>query len=322
MSADGEVSVAVTAEGTEDAAAELSDADPSGGAAAGGGGGMGGGGGLKQSLKGGLIGGLLSQLLGPLLDVLSPILGILRAFLAPLAVFLLRLFQPVLRLLIGLLPAWMSFIDTAMQGLPKLIAMITSLPGDIWNFVSSLPGMIWDAISSGASWLANGAVAIGSAVWSALSSGASWLATGASSIGTAVWDTIKSGASWITNGAQSIGSAVWGFMKSVFTTVKNHLSNVKDDAASLVSHLASLPGDIWTEIKGLAGMITRPVRNAISQIPGVDISTSDGTTTNANTPQGGTVAATGQGQERTNVMISGGLSPFVSSVERSSQVDF
>jgi hypothetical protein len=39
------------------------------------------------------------------------------------------------------------------------------LPGRIWDFAKQLPGQIWTAIKGGASWLTDGAVAIGEAVW-------------------------------------------------------------------------------------------------------------------------------------------------------------
>jgi hypothetical protein len=158
MSADGEIDIAVRAEGAEDAAAELS----GGGGAGGGGGGEGG---LRQSIRGGIIGGLLSQLLGPLLDLLTPMLKILQAALAPLAALLLRLLSPVLRWLIQLLPTWMKFMDIAMKGVPKLQELLSNLPGMVWSFLSSLPDLIWKNIKSGASWFANGAAAIGKAVW-------------------------------------------------------------------------------------------------------------------------------------------------------------
>ena len=99
--ADGEINVNVQADGIDDAADDVSDAS---GAMDGGGGGGGDGGTLATSIKGGIIGGLVSNLLGPLLSVLEPFTKLFEAFVAPLAQVLLRLFTPVLRFLIRLLP--------------------------------------------------------------------------------------------------------------------------------------------------------------------------------------------------------------------------
>lgn len=142
MSADGEIEIAVNAEGVDDAAAELADGEGTPSVAAGGGDGEGGGG-LSTAVQGGIVGGLLSQALGPLLDVLSPILKVLQAALAPLATMLLRLLSPVLRWLIQLLPGWMQFIDDLPEYVQQAIDWIQGLPGAIWDYVSGLPGDIW-----------------------------------------------------------------------------------------------------------------------------------------------------------------------------------
>lgn len=140
--ADGEVEVAVRAEGVDEAAAEMGGDGDGGGAA---GGGRGGDGGLSTAIRGGIVGGLLSSALDPLLEVLDPFLQILQAFVAPLAVLLLRLFSPVLRLLIGLLPAYLdkfeefeTIIGSVLVALFPLAAFLPS----IVDFVSSLPGKL------------------------------------------------------------------------------------------------------------------------------------------------------------------------------------
>src|SRR6056297_861826 len=106
--ADGEINVNVKADGIDDAADDVSDASAPAGGDGGGGGGFES---LGQSIKGGIVGGLVASLLGPLLDVFDPFVKILQAFVAPLAQILLRLFTPVLRFLINLLPAWFDFVD-------------------------------------------------------------------------------------------------------------------------------------------------------------------------------------------------------------------
>jgi len=206
----GEVTVAVEAEGVDEAAdaasqgvaAEMPDADE------------GAGGDIVSQL--GSIGRLLGlatallAALGPLKDMLGGVLNVLSAFLAPMAMMLMRIFQPVLRLLIQLLPAWFAFMGFVDDLLDSAVEFLSSLPGRIWSFMRDLPGMIWSAISSGASWLAEGAANIGSAVWSAIKSGASWFAEGASNIGSAVWSAIKDGADWATNLPGEIASELHG----------------------------------------------------------------------------------------------------------------
>jgi hypothetical protein len=113
MSADGEINVAVRAEGADDAADEL--------AQRGGGDGGGGGGGLTGALRGAGVLAILASvldLLGPVGDFLDAIFNILKAFLAPIGLIIFRLLSPVLRLLVSLLPAWFDLtreIDKRMQ---------------------------------------------------------------------------------------------------------------------------------------------------------------------------------------------------------------
>jgi len=165
--ADGEINVNVQADGIDDAADDVSDAS---GAMDGGGGGGGDGGTLATSIKGGIIGGLVSNLLGPLLSVLEPFTKLFEAFVAPLAQVLLRLFTPVLRFLIRLLPGWFDFVNNAtgliaqiLMGLSPIVSLLAflpsvvdfvskipdkldSLPGDIEEFVNELPRKIGIAI--------------------------------------------------------------------------------------------------------------------------------------------------------------------------------
>ena len=166
MSADGEVEVAVRAEGTEDAAEQLAEgAEAGGGQQAGG---------LRGRIgRAGLLGGALLALAGPLLDVLTPILSLLEAFLAPVAIMLLRLLSPVLRILFSrVLPAWLSFMSNVNGWISKLsfldkLSLLAptlgllrllgidvrglwetakSLPSDIWSFMKRLPRQIWEFV--------------------------------------------------------------------------------------------------------------------------------------------------------------------------------
>ena len=149
----GNITVSVESEGAEQAA---EDAEAAGEAAEGdqalpttGGGGSGDDGGLSQSLRGGIVGGLLSQAIGPLLEVLDPILQILEAFLAPVAVMLLRVLQPILRLLVRILPFWLSYMEFINGMFKDLNEYMRSARQGIWQFVSSLPGRIWEYTKQG-----------------------------------------------------------------------------------------------------------------------------------------------------------------------------
>jgi len=124
--ADGEINVAVQAEGVDDAAGELGGDGGGGGGgdAAGGLGGGGGGGGGKKGL--GSLGKILTKIaallvfLGPILDVLGTVTKVLTAFVAPLAVMLLRLLSPVMKILIKALPAWLNFMEDVNNGIEKI----------------------------------------------------------------------------------------------------------------------------------------------------------------------------------------------------------
>lgn len=225
MSADGEIEIQVEATGAEGAAedlAEASETDVTGGATRTDVGqpqatGMGVGdraerGGFRGSLRAGALAGILTEALGPLLDILSPIFDILNAFLAPVAALVLRLLQPVLRLFIKLLPAWFAFVRTAGNVLTGLQDLLLSLPRRLWQFLQRLPGLIWQAFLGGADWLADGAASIGNATWQAIKSGASWLADGAASIGSAIWNqatrTLGDLYTALTSLPQSIGQVI------------------------------------------------------------------------------------------------------------------
>jgi len=161
--ADGEVEVSVQAEGVDEAAGEMApDA-----AGVGGPDGAGGGGG-RGRIGGKLITRLLGVLafLGPILDVIGVVANVLTAFVAPVAVLLLRLLQPVLRLMIRVLPVWfdivafitdvatrirdlqVAFVRTLVQQARDIVKWIRGLPGEIESFFTSLPGDIATAITN------------------------------------------------------------------------------------------------------------------------------------------------------------------------------
>jgi hypothetical protein len=169
--ADGEVEVSVQAEGVDEAAGEMApDA-----AGVGGPGGAGGGGG-RGRIGGKLITRLLGVLafLGPILDVIGVVANVLTAFVAPVAVLLLRLLQPVLRLMLRVLPVWfdifemitdvatrirdlqVAFVRNLVQQARDIIGWIRSIPGEIESFITSLPGDIASAISSQIPFLGGG----------------------------------------------------------------------------------------------------------------------------------------------------------------------
>jgi len=150
MSSDGQISVSVNAEGTEDAVGQLGDnavaeqqaaGDQAAGevqqveAIPGGDGGDGGAGGGK-----GKLGSLLKKLLalvaflGPILKVLGVVSNVLEAFVAPLAILLLRLLQPVLVALLTVLPIWFDIFD--------VLAFIVDLSKEIGVGIAKATGIL------------------------------------------------------------------------------------------------------------------------------------------------------------------------------------
>jgi len=154
--ADGEINVAVQAEGVDEAAGELG-GDGAGAAEAeemagqdggdgagavevaemgGGDGGDGDGGG-----GGGRFGQLLARIatllvfLGPILDVLGAVSKVLTAFVAPLAVLLMRLLAPVLRIMIKVLPVWFAIMDVLDSALKEFINLRTEMVARMLEFL-------------------------------------------------------------------------------------------------------------------------------------------------------------------------------------------
>jgi len=141
MSADGEITVEVSAKGVDEAAEDMSTDDDGGSISTGSSGNRG----LSKSIRGGIIGGLLAVGLGGVLDILSPILEILDAFLAPLAAVILRGLQPVLDYLITrVLPKWLEFLDEygpeiqeAMRLLRNPLELVTTLLDVLVNAIKT-----------------------------------------------------------------------------------------------------------------------------------------------------------------------------------------
>ena len=149
---DGEVSVAVRAEGVEDAAGEM---DPDAAAATGGESGGPMGQVSKDTSRIVKVLGVIAAVIAIFEDVLNlvaVVANILRAFVAPLALILMRLFQPLLRDLIRLVPAWMDFIDenegqfaTLLAGLMPWLVLIPSIVDAVrglWDFMKGVPDRI------------------------------------------------------------------------------------------------------------------------------------------------------------------------------------
>ena len=171
MSANGEIEIAVKAEGADEAAADLADEEDGDGNVEGvsigndgdngegvdnGEGGIGDigdisndggngddgdngegeqeeGGAVSAFVEGGIVGGLLASL-DSIVSIMEPILKILNAFLAPVAVLLLRLLQPLMRfLLTQILPAWLGFMAVVNDWISKLsgLAKVAILVGAI-----------------------------------------------------------------------------------------------------------------------------------------------------------------------------------------------
>lgn len=131
--ADGEIEVSVKADGVDEAAGELGGAGGDGGAGddVGGAGGGGGGGGGKTGSLGKLLTRILGLVafLGPLLEVVGVVANVLTAFVAPLAVTLLRLLTPLLRLMLAILPAWFAFTERLNGVIEMLMNPLSILVG-------------------------------------------------------------------------------------------------------------------------------------------------------------------------------------------------
>lgn len=150
MSADGSVEVQVQAEGVDDAAEELADADAGGGGGGGDGGGGDGASGLRGSLKAGLFAGILTSVAGPLLEVLNPMLSVLQAFLAPVAALLLRVLAPFLRFtLTKILPKWLKFLNVGtgeLQSIRKFLGTLLAVGTAGLLAIPAIPFIIADLL--------------------------------------------------------------------------------------------------------------------------------------------------------------------------------
>ena len=283
MSADGELEVAVRAEGVDQAAQEfagdmegdMADLDAPD---------LNGDGRRRQRGRdGGKIGAKLGGILGavkaiPKIAAVVAVLAavtkaleptitaigqIMEAFIAPVQVMLLRLFQPVLRFLIELLPLWFDFIERVEPLIERIQEFIGELLNDPWGMLSRLPDLIWEAISAGASWLTESITSI------------------AKSIGSEVWEAIKSGVSWLT-----------------------------DDLPSIATTFAQ---EIWEFLKQLPGMIADRLGEALPELPDAP-----GLPEGPGLPD---APGSGDDPRQTVVNITGGLGEFVDGIQRDGRVD-
>jgi len=122
MSADGEIAVSVRAEGADEAAGELG-GDGDGGGGPGMGDGGGGGGRMTFGKLLTRVAGLLA-FLGPILDVMKLFTDIAAAFLAPFAIMMLRLFTPMAKLLLQILPLYLDKFATLNDWIDKYLPEI------------------------------------------------------------------------------------------------------------------------------------------------------------------------------------------------------
>ncbi len=256
MSADGEVQVQVNAEGVDDAAEELGDADGGGGVGGAGGGGGEGPGGLRGSLKAGLFAGLLTSVAGPLLEVLDPILSVLQAFLAPIAALALRLLSPVLRfLLTKILPVWFKWLNVS-EGLLKFIgAGIAVLLSPIL-LIAAQAVLLYAAIQFVASKLdgAKSAItSVGSDVWDFVSGGVSNIISAVGDLPGDIWQEVQQLADLIgqelaerlpnvnpIDGARETGN---DFVSGVNQTVENNTGvNISGGLGAFVDEVEKTSG--------------------------------------------------------------------------------
>lgn len=240
MSADGEIEVAVRAEGTDDAAAQLAEADADGAGGALPTGGRGGEGGLRTAIAGGIVGGLVSQLLGPLLDILDPILKLFQAFVAPVGALLLRLLQPVLRFFVRLLPQWIAWLSSAEEWLSGVVSWLGRLWSGFRDWITALPGRIWSAIKQG-------------------------------------WDTLKATVQNVINRVnqlkQSVVSTLVGFWNGLKSRVQSLIRFVKNLPQRIGSAIANrLPGvPSGGDVSNTAGNLAQGAEQRVENTFGVNI---------------------------------------------------
>jgi hypothetical protein len=319
MSADGNINIAVKAEGTDEAADALGERELAAAPDAPGGDGETGLGGGKGSM-GKLLGlvGALVGILGPLLPFIEGILSVLTAFLAPIGLVIIRLLMPVLRFLLKNLPAWTSLFERVRDNMDIVgaaILLATGLLGGIVLLLLNLDRIMAAARSvlDDVNKRLNGLPA---EIWSKIRSGASWLTSGAANIGKAVWRKIEAGASWLTNGAANIATQIWD-------ATTRTLGDIYDS-------VTSLPTDIWNAIKDqLPAKIGTAVANALPSLGtdgpilpnvnnegGVDFGILGDFLSNATGGNRG-----GGGRNQPVVNIGGGLGAFIEQVERSADVE-
>lgn len=181
----GEIAIKVSQEGTEDAMKDLEDsaADMDFGSDGGGGPGGDGAGAMLAGVVArlGAIGKILAGVLGavlvigglllgmePIQEMLSALMSALQAFLIPLAMMLLQLFQPILRMMMELLPHWLEFWNDPIGGIMEaldngllkfifpplmwlefLAKLFPDLFGDLNQQVNDVFSWLWNKIKNG-----------------------------------------------------------------------------------------------------------------------------------------------------------------------------
>lgn len=285
MSTNGDIEIAVKAEGADDAADEL------GGEGVGGEGATGQGEDvqaqvdtdkLSNSIKGGIIGGLIAGALGPVLDTLDPILKVLRAFLAPVSVMLLRLLAPFLRFAVRQLPGWFRFTQQVFASVGAKLTFLQGLFSDAKDFLGDILGHT-----------------IG-------------LVTGVNRLQTRAVGRLSS----IRDTLLSLPEDIWALMAGLPMMTWQQFS---DDITSLTSDISNLPGDIGAFITDLPA----DIGNAIARrLPGGEvINGGDGGENGLFGQAAGAARETAERGRDTIINLTGGLDSFVDEAASSTDVD-
>ncbi|MFW5919843.1 MAG: hypothetical protein ACOCSF_06595 [Halanaeroarchaeum sp.] len=251
--------------------------------------------------------------LGSILSILQPILDIMNAFLAPLSVMLLRLFQPILRVLVSrVLPAWLDFmngINTWIAGLSdfeRMLILLGALAGGLAG--ASVGGLV-------------GAI-VGALVGAIVGGIAAEIANGMSLNG--LKKSVGNVLNKIYNGVAGLAGEIMGGLS--LNGLGMSLGGGLEDVVNGISNLA---GDIWKKMKQLPGMIADKISSKLPSFASGGVVNSP---TIAQVGERGSEAiipldrleqmldSGGGGGGGTQIAIGGGLTPFIDQIERDPSV--
>lgn len=168
-------------------------------------------GGLQETLMGlskiqlamlGAIGVVAGVLLSmePIQEMMKGFLKVFQLFMLPLAKLLLRLFAPIMRMMLKVLPYWLKFFEDPVAGLIGI--------GEwLWEQIKKIPRMLLSLIEMYLKiW-----TKIGEILWGALKTLGGWL-----------WDKIQKFRDWLFE----LPSRIWEFIKQIPAMIGRAIAGV------------------------------------------------------------------------------------------------